>query len=444
MISLNVNGKQREVDVSPDTPLLWVIRETLGMTGTKFGCGHSAVRRLHRASGWHSSPLLQHSSLDGCREEDYDHRRPLGRFHARPATGMDHRAGAPVRLLPVWTDHVGSFLAGPQPQPHRRGHQQRHVGQHLPVRDLPAHPPCHSPRGANDPSGGVTWAQQRISQDEPSSSRSRGGRWFGDRPYLPGLLKPAKGQVGVFAPNIWLRIAPDDSVTVLLTQIEMGQGVMTAMPMLVAEDLDADWNKVKLEWVGADKAYGNVNMDGDQTTAASQSVRGYWKPMREAGAAARAMLVTAAAQTWGVPEESLSTEKGVVTHTASGRHLRYGELVEKAATLPVPEQVSLKDPNNFRLLGQPRARRDIPAKVNGSATFGMDVKVPNMLIARILRCPVFGGRVASFSAEKTRTIPGVRHVMEISILSFRCWRCGRCRHVLGGHEGPGSFGRELG
>ncbi len=231
--------------------------------------------------------------------------------------------------------------------------------------------------------------------------------------YLPGLLKPAKGQVGVFAPNIWLRIAPDDSVTVLLTQIEMGQGVMTAMPMLVAEDLDADWNKVKLEWVGADKAYGNVNMDGDQTTAASQSVRGYWKPMREAGAAARAMLVTAAAQTWGVPEESLSTEKGVVTHTASGRHLRYGELVEKAATLPVPEQVSLKDPNNFRLLGQPRARRDIPAKVNGSATFGMDVKVPNMLIARILRCPVFGGRVASFSAEKTRTIPGVRHVMEI-------------------------------
>ncbi|OFW42405.1 MAG: hypothetical protein A3J28_14710 [Acidobacteria bacterium RIFCSPLOWO2_12_FULL_60_22] len=232
--------------------------------------------------------------------------------------------------------------------------------------------------------------------------------------YLPGLVKQAKGQTGVFAPNIWLRIAPDDSVTVLLTALELGQGAMTAMPMLVAEELDADWNKVKLEWVGADPAYGNPNMRGTQTTAASQSTRGYWKMLREAGAAARAMLVTAAAQTWGVPEDSCSTENGEVLHSPSGRRLRYGALVEKASALPVPKPVTLKDQRNFRLLGQPIPRRDIPEKVNGSAIYGMDVKVPNKLVARVLRCPVFGGKVASFNADKAKAVPGVRHVVQIA------------------------------
>ena len=174
--------------------------------------------------------------------------------------------------------------------------------------------------------------------------------------YFPGLQQQPSGQPRVFAPNIWLRIAPDDTVTIKLTQLELGQGVMTAMPMLVAEELDADWNKVKLEWVGADPAYANPAMRGAQVTTSSQSVRGLGKPLREAGAAARAMLVTAAANTWGVPEESLSTEKGVVLHNESGRQLRYGELVEKAAALPVPKQIVLKDPKSFKLLGQPLRR----------------------------------------------------------------------------------------
>ena len=231
--------------------------------------------------------------------------------------------------------------------------------------------------------------------------------------YVPGFLKPVQGQANAFQPNIWLRIAPDDSVTVMLTQIEMGQGVMTAMPMLVAEELDVDWSKVGMEYVGADSAYGNPNMRGEQTTAASQSVRGYWKPMREAGAAARAMLVTAAAETWAVGEQSLSTELGVVIHAPTGRRLRYGELVEKAATLPVPEQVTLKNPGSFRILGQPLARVDIPSKVNGTARFGMDVQLPNLLIARVLRSPVPGGKIGSFNSDRTRAVPGVRHVVEV-------------------------------
>src|SRR5438034_6835651 len=139
-----------------------------------------------------------------------------------------------------------------------------------------------------------------------------------------------------------------------------------------------------------------------------------WKLLREAGGTARAMLVTAAASTWGVAEGTCSTEKGEVVHKASGRRLRYGALVDKAAALPVPKNVALKDPKDFRLLGQPVARLDIPEKVNGSAGYGIDVKRPGLLVARVVRCPVFGGKVASFDATKAKAVPGVRNVVQIS------------------------------
>ena len=219
---------------------------------------------------------------------------------------------------------------------------------------------------------------------------------------------------GVFEPNIWVRIDADDSVRIMLTQLEMGQGVMTAMPMLVAEELDVDWKKVRTEWVPADRRYGNPGMGGTQITAGSNSVRGYWKPLREAGAAARAMLVTAAARTWGVAEDGCSTGNGEVVHKASNRRLRYGALVEQAAALPVPQRVTLKSPKDFRLLGKSTPRFDVPEKVNGSAVFGIDVKRPDMLIARVARCPVFGGKVASFNADKAKAVPGVRQVVPIS------------------------------
>ena len=196
--------------------------------------------------------------------------------------------------------------------------------------------------------------------------------------------------------------------------LEMGQGVMTSMPMLVAEELDMDWKKIKTEWAPADAKYGNPNFGGQQLTAGSNSVRGMWKTLREAGAGARAMLVTAAAQTWNVPENTLTTEKGEVVHKASGRRLKYGALVDKAASLPVPKQVTLKDPKDFTLMGTSVPRLDIPEKVNGSAVFGMDVKLPGLLTARVVRCPVFGGKVASFNADKAKAIPGVKHVVQIS------------------------------
>ncbi len=230
--------------------------------------------------------------------------------------------------------------------------------------------------------------------------------------YVPGLREAEAA--GVFEPNVWLKIGSDDSVTIMLSMLEMGQGVMTSMPMLVAEELDLDWTKVKTEWAPADARYGNPNFGGAQLTAGSNSVRGMWKVLREAGATARAMLVTAAAQTWNVGENTCSTEKGEVLHKASSRRLRYGALAEKASTLPVPKTVSLKSPKEFRLAGQSLPRLDIPEKVDGKAIFGLDVKRPDMLVARVVRCPVFGGKVESFNADKAKAVAGVRNVVKIS------------------------------
>jgi len=233
--------------------------------------------------------------------------------------------------------------------------------------------------------------------------------------YVPGLREGSTTHAaGTFEPNIWLKVAADDSVTVMLTQLEMGQGVMTSMPMLVAEELDVDFAKIKTEWVPADAKYGNPNFGGAQLTAGSNSVRGMWKILREAGAGARGLLVTAAAQTWNVAENTCTTQKGEVIHQASGRRAKYGTLVDKASTLPAPKTVTLKAVKDFKLLGQSQPRLDIPEKVNGTAGFGIDVKRPEMLIARVVRCPVFGGTVASFNADKTKAVPGVRQVVKIS------------------------------
>ena len=243
------------------------------------------------------------------------------------------------------------------------------------------------------------------------SAAAGGGLLIGG--FVPGTGRDAAA-AGIFEPNIWVKIAADGTVTMTLTQLEMGQGVMTSMPMLVAEELDVDWNTIKLEWAPADAKYGNPDFGGQQLTAGSNSVRGMWKVLRQSGATARALLMTAAAQTWGVAENTVSTEKGEVVHRASGRRLKYGALVDKAAALPAPKAVALKDPKDFKVLGQSLPRLDIPLKVNGTAEFGLDVKRPGMLVARVVRCPVFGGKVASFNADKAKAIPGVRHVVQIS------------------------------
>ncbi len=233
-----------------------------------------------------------------------------------------------------------------------------------------------------------------------------------------GFHLPVGGRRGVaspapFAPNAWLRINPDESVLVVVDRSEMGQGVTTALPMLLAEELEADWSKIKIEFAPADKAYINP-MFGLQGTGGSTSVRAAYTPLRKAGAAAREMLVTAAAETWGVDKTECHAEKGAVIHPSSKRRLTYGKLTARAAALPVPDGVPLKEPKDWKILGTRVPRLDTPAKVNGSAGFGIDVKLPGLLVGVVARSPVFGGKLKSFDATKAKAVPGVRHVVPVS------------------------------
>ncbi len=226
----------------------------------------------------------------------------------------------------------------------------------------------------------------------------------------PATITPAGPPVPLDA---WLRIGTDDSITVLVDRSEMGQGVATALPMLLAEELEADWSRISIEFAPAAEVYFNSDF-GSQGTGGSSSVRVAFTPLRQAGAAAREVLISAAAAQWKVDRTECRAEQGAVVHSASNRRLTYGELAAAAAKLPLPKDVPLKDSKDWKVIGTPARRLDTPAKVDGSAVFGLDVRVPGMLVAVVARPPAFGGKVASFDATKARAVPGVRDVVRIS------------------------------
>ena len=248
---------------------------------------------------------------------------------------------------------------------------------------------------------------------------------------LPGASRLAQA-AGIFSPNAYLRIGSDNQITVICGLSEMGQGVHTAIPMLVAEELDADWSKIKVEQAEADPAFNNP-IFGMQATGGSTSVRGHWEPMRKAGAAARAMLVAAAAERWNADPADCRTEKGMVVHK-SGKKLSYGQLAAAAAKQPVPTQVQLKSPKAFRILGRAARRLDTPAKVNGSAKFGLDVRLPGMLTAVMARPPVPGGKLVSVDDSKAKAIAGVKQVLQIpggvAVLAEGYWAAKQGRDAL--------------
>src|SRR5437879_809865 len=234
------------------------------------------------------------------------------------------------------------------------------------------------------------------------------------RPSGPRILAAAvKATPAVFAPNAFIRIGRDGRIRLIMNQVEMGQGTYTSMPMLLAEELEVGLDQVHLEHAPPDDKLYSVPVFGFQITGASCSVRLLYEPLRRAGAAARSMLVAAAAQTWNVDAASCRAEKGVVTHTPTGRTLRYGALADKAAKLPVPTQVTLKDPRDFKLIGTPAKRLDTPGKVNGTAQFGIDVRLPGMKIATVAASPVLGGKVAGLDDTKAKAIKGVRQIVRL-------------------------------
>src|ERR1700724_2820075 len=216
-----------------------------------------------------------------------------------------------------------------------------------------------------------------------------------------------------FAPDGFVRIDREGRVTLVMPQVEMGQGTYTSMSMLIAEELEVNLERVTLEAAPPDdRLYANA-LIGSQVTGGSTSVRAMWQPLRRAGAAARIMLITAAGRRWHVDPMTCRAENGEVVHPPTGQRLTYGALVDSAARLPVPADVPLKDPKDFRLIGTPAKRLDTPDKVNGKAQFGIDVRIPGMKIATVAACPVFGGKLARVDDSTAIEIKGVRQVVRL-------------------------------
>jgi isoquinoline 1-oxidoreductase beta subunit len=253
--------------------------------------------------------------------------------------------------------------------------------------------------------------------------------------HLPTAGRNAvRAQPGTLTPNQWVSIDRDGLVTIINSVVEMGQGSLTTMPAIVADELDTDLNKIRVNQAPANpKLYANP-VTGAQGYGGSRGVRDHIQMLRKAGAAAREMLMQAGANEWGVPLNEVDTDLDTVVHKPSGRRMPYSALVDKAAQLPVPQNPRLKTPDQFRYMGKIIHRRDTPLKVNGSAVFGMDVVVPGMLIASIERCPVFGGKVKSVDATAAKQIKGVKHVVEVSngvaVVADSFWTAQRGRKAL--------------
>jgi len=232
--------------------------------------------------------------------------------------------------------------------------------------------------------------------------------------WVPGHAAEEALEAQLLPPRAYVRIDPQGKVSIVCPMAEMGQGVYTALPMLVAEELDVEMSNVSVEHSPPnDKLYGNAFLGGVQTTGNSSSVRAFYEPLRQVGAAARVMLIAAAAQELNVEASALTTEPGYVVDTAGKRRIAYGELADAAAKLPVPAQVKLKDPSTFRIIGTPAKRLDVAGKVDGTAVYGIDVKLPNMKVATVAASPVFGGTLASFDDDAALKVPGVQQVAKL-------------------------------
>lgn len=246
----------------------------------------------------------------------------------------------------------------------------------------------------------------------PAAAQQKGrnavrGVKIGDTEPLP--------QAGVLAPNAFIRIDRHGGVTLIMPKVEMGQGVYTAVPMLIAEELEVPLDSVALDHAPPNaKLYGDPLLGGGQLTGGSTSIRYAWLPMRQAGATARVLLVAAAAHQWKVDPSTCRAQEGAVIHTPTGRRLGYGALVDTAAQMPAPTELKLKSPVQFTLIGKPTNRLDSPQKVDGSARFGFDTHLPGLRYAAIVHCPVLGGTLANVDDTNARRIPGVRQIVKLS------------------------------
>jgi isoquinoline 1-oxidoreductase beta subunit len=249
---------------------------------------------------------------------------------------------------------------------------------------------------------------------------------------LPGVLGDAQAAGTLYTPNAWVHIADNNVITLISARSEMGQGVYTSMPMLIAEELHVKLSQIKVAIAPPDAVYVNALL-GAQITGGSTSVRDGWEKLRIGGAQVRMMLISAAAEKWKVDAATLTAEDGVV-HGPGGKKATYGSLAEAASKLPIPKDVVLRDPKDFKIVGKATKRLDTPSKVNGTAIYGIDVKLPGMVYASLAQCPVIGGTVKSFDGTKARAMPGVLNVVQIpdgvAVVAKSYWQAKKARDTL--------------
>jgi isoquinoline 1-oxidoreductase beta subunit len=264
--------------------------------------------------------------------------------------------------------------------------------------------------------------------------------------YVPEFVPAARAADSAAKPvalNAFVRIGSDESVTVISNHSEMGQGIYTSLPMLLNEELEADWARVRVESSPVDAVY-NHTVFGLMMTGGSTTTNSEYDRFRKMGAMARIMLIAAAAQSWNVDSQTCRAEKGFVIHTATGRRASYGSLADAASRIAPPKDIPLKDPKDFTLVGKPVHRLDTPSKTNGTARFGLDVYIPGMLTAVVARAPVFGGKVVSFNADQAKAIPGVVNVVQVpsgvAVIAKGFWpaKLGREKLEITWDDGPGA------
>src|SRR5262244_238276 len=373
---------------------------------------HRAMRRLHGPPRRRRRALLLDAGERGSRQADHHDRGARRQRH--PLEGAESLARprcAAVRLLPVRHDHGGDGAPAGEAEADRRRDQQRDH-QHLPLRNLSADP-------GGDPRCGDRVREAAMTHMPRMNRRAfvvgaaavGGGFAFGfEIPFGPQVVRAADGSPEV---NALVVIRPDDTVIVRIARSEMGQGTETGLAQLVAEELQCDWSKVKTEFPSAGANLARKRVWGDMSTGGSRGIRTSHEYVRKGGAAAREMLIQAAANEWKVPASECSAANSIITHRPSGRTLSYGKVAEAAARLEPPKEITLKDVKEWTIAGKPLKRLDTLDKLTGRMTYGIDLKMPNMLVATIKDAPVRGAKVKSFDAAKAQSMPGVKKVVAV-------------------------------
>jgi isoquinoline 1-oxidoreductase beta subunit len=392
MLSFQLNGEFRNLSIALDRPLLWVLRHQLGLRGTKYGCGIGVC-----------GICIVH--VDGS---------PV-RSCVMPAAHVAGKAVTTIEGIAPNHPVAKAWVAEQVPQ---CGYCQ--PGQVMEAIALLRRDPEPSDETIQAAMSGVLCrcgtyprirrAIHRVIRENPLDVDQRPSASSGQMPTSIPITWEEDPES--FAPNPWVRVHRDGGITVLIDRSEMGQGVVTGLAMLVAEELEVALREVRIAFAPAAEDYTNPII-GEQLTGGSTSLRGAWEPLRRAGAEAREMLIMAAAQIWGVEHGSCHAERGHVVHPSSGHRLSYGALVDSARSLQPPDEVLLKALHDFRLIGRSVPRLEIPALVLGQAIYGMDVTVPGMLAASVERSPIIGGKLQAFDATYTRQVEGVREVLQI-------------------------------